>query len=244
MPMAWMAMAGIGAMALGGWWADRINKDRKAFNKMVRDEGITDPREVWELCSGYHKKLRAELVEAKARIEAGEEICRVGQGLAELRKMMKGPELDGMLKLKQLFGGELTEEEKSEALAKIQKDTVPLEVKRAIIAHWWTELWQLFVPWGILMPDEIERVEGPFFRLVGPDVREAVLRGEVLKYKELYQSYKKMSDEQTDSKIKINERHRKEREDWRTEKTELLEKIVMLNSIVARHESGELDDDV
>jgi len=225
MPGAWMAMAGIGALAIAGWWGDRINKDREAFNKMVRDRGITDPREVWELCSGYHKKLRAELVEAKARIEAGEEICRIGQGLAELRKMMEGPKLDGMLKLKQLFGGELTEEEKSEALAKIEKETVPVEVKSTIIAHWWTELMKLFVPWGVILPGEIDDVKDPFFRLVDKEVREAVLRMEVFKYKEGYESFKKAHAKSMEREKESFKKHLDERDAWRKEKEELLAQL-------------------
>ncbi len=218
-----MAMAGgIGAAVMYGLMLNRINKDMEAYNEIVPDKRVSNPEEVKKLCYGDHKKHKTELVEVNAHIKAGEEIVRVGQGLAEVRKMMKGPQLDPMLKLRQTFGGEISEEEKSEALKKIEKDTVPIEVKRAIIAHWWTELMKLFVPWGLVLPEEIDHVKDPCFRLVGPEVREAVLRMEVYKYKEGYESFKKAFEESMERKTEDFKKHLDEREAWRTEKEELL----------------------
>ena len=221
MPMAWMmGMAGMAGMAY--WWGKVANEDRQAFYKLVRDENITDPGEIWDLCCKHHTKLKKKLVEAQARVAEGEEIVRVGHGLAEVRKMMNGPSAGGLIEIKHIFDIEISEEEKSEALKKIEKETVPLEVKRAIIAHWWTELMKLFVPWGLVLPEEIDYVKDPCFRLVGPEVREAVLRMEVFKYKEGYESFKKAFEESMERQTKDFETHLDEREAWRKEKEELL----------------------
>lgn len=242
MPAAWMAMVGAGAAMLA--LLGLLDRDRKAFNDLIRDKQITDPREVWDICGNYHKQLKADLAEAQARIKAGEQICRVGEGLSKVREMMKENDVPPEIRKELVVKEDTSEEEIFEMYQKIRGFGTPIEVKQAIVAHWWTELMQLFVPWGIVLPEEIDDVKDPCFRLVGPEVREAVLRAEVFRYKGLYQSYKKLSVEHTDLEIKMKERHREEREDWRKEKLELLEKIVVLNSIVARHESGELDDDI
>lgn len=235
-----MAMIGMGAMGAMAWMWGRVDKDREAFYELVRDTKTSDPREVWDLCCSYHKKLKSELAEAQARIEAGEEIVRVGQGLAELRKMMEGPKPDGMLELKHAFGMEISEEEKSEALKKIQNGTVPIEVKKAIVAHWWTELMRLFVPWGIVLAEEIEFVEQhPCFRLVSADVREAVLRSEVVKYKDAYEGWKESCKAAQEREEKNFNEQMDKQEEWRKEKTRLLEKLAQYENM---HAKAELDD--
>jgi len=64
----------------------------------------------------------------------------------------------------------------------------PAEVKNAIISHWWTELMKLFVPWGLVVPEEIDtNAKTKYFRLAGlldPMRREAELRAIVFALKE------------------------------------------------------------
>ena len=146
-----------------------IGKDRKAYRELVRDKGITDPREVWDAALEYNKKTRKELAEANATIEAAKEVCEIGDGLVAVRKMMV--DLDP-----------------------------PKEVKQAIISHWWSKLMRLFVPWGIVMPEEIDTGahQNLYFSLasmVDPSAREAALRMYVYKYKEGYESWKSLYED-------------------------------------------------
>jgi hypothetical protein len=240
-----MAMAGmVGMGALAYLWMNQDKKDRDAFLKRIRDEGITDPEEIWKICNDHHMKLKTELVEAQARIETGEEICRVGQGLADIRKMMEGEELPISITSRQAFGVEIPEKEMSAALKEIEQSAVPHEVKTAIIAHWWTELWQLFVPWGILTPNEIEEVKGPFFRLVGPEVREAVLRMEVYKYKEGYESFKKAYEEALKHDTESFEKHLDERDEWHKEKEEMIKAYDLLKATKTAIEASAGDEKI
>lgn len=236
LPGAWMAM---GAAVAGLFWYSQFKKgDHSAFYKLIENENVTDPRKVWDICCERHDKLKRELSEAKARIEAGEDICRVGKGLADVRKMMKsGSKLPSDVALKQIFGQEITDEDREKAYAKMQSETVPMEVKAAIIAHWWTELIKLFVPWGIVLADEIEAVQEPCFRLVGPEVREAILRLEVYRYKEAVTTWKDLYKKTSDDNIESFKRHSEERSEWRKEKSELLAQIAELKS--AKEETNE-----
>lgn len=261
-PGAFMALGAVGAGLL--WYLGKTRKHdcKKAFDELVRQAGITDPEQVWNLCTEYHKRLqeehlktKSELVEAQARIAAGEEICRVGQGLADVQKMMRGEDWPQAIKSKQFWGLPISKEEMDEARENIKKKDVPTEVKAAIIAHWWTQLWQLFVPWGILTPKEIEDIEEPFFRLVGPGNREAALRSEVFRYKSQFESYKEffektLEGQEEDSQYYVNRQIQlrkefdEEREVWRKEKEKMQQKIDVLDATITRLESGKLHDDI
>lgn len=165
------AMIGMGTVMMGALWlamGDKLGyKSRKAFRENVTEKGLTDPREIWDACSEYHEELRAELLEAKVKIEAGDEVIRVAEGLISTRKMMEDHE-------------------------------PPAPVKQAIVSHWWSELMKLLVPWGIVMPEEVDPKSSMYFRLAGfvdQHSREATLRGYVYKYKEAYESYKRAYEE-------------------------------------------------
>lgn len=239
---SWASMGVLGMMGAGAgllyYLAGGAKKrDLETFKRLILDAEVTNPKEVWKICCEHHKSLRsevtktkAELIEAQARIAAGEEICRVGQGLADLRKMMKGEDLPPEIKLKQMFGAAISEEEMTKAIEKMRQGDVPLEVKTAIIAHWWTELWGLFVPWGILTPGEIAEVEAPFFRLVDTEEREAVLRGEVFAYKKSYESYKGSYDDMSEKRTALSKKHYTEKREWEQEREELLLKIAQYES--------------
>jgi len=79
----------------------------------------------------------------------------------------------------------------------------PAQVKQAIISHWWTKLMQLFVPWGIVMPEEVDArtKKNLYFRLasiVDPGAREAILRAYVYQYKESAEGWKRMYEDTFD----------------------------------------------
>lgn len=226
--LPWAAMV-VGAAGVGmAAFMALMNRDRKAYLELIKDKEITDPREVWDICCEYHKETKMELAQAKARIEAGEEICRVGQGLLEVRKMMWGPEPPQELKTKKLLGQEITKEELEAADAERKKKVTPIEVKQAIIAHWWTELMQLFVPWGIIVPEEIDTLKKPCFRLASEEVTEAVLRGEVYRYKTESENLKKRFDKLHEKNIREIKRHAQERVNWKEEHRKLLREIAEL----------------
>ena len=226
LPRAWMAMAGLGAIGMMSHFWGHVSEDQKAFDKLVKDENITDPQKVWKICGKYHRELKNELIEAKVRIEAGEEICRIGKGLADVRKMMEGPGLPSDIKFAKAFGIEVSEEKMSAAIKDIAKNDTPIEVKKAIVAHWWTELMRLFVPWGIVLAEEIEFVEQhPCFRLVSSDVREAVLRSEVVKYKDAYEGWKKACERAHESELECVKKQAEEKGEWIEERERLLREI-------------------
>ena len=231
LPGAWLAMAGLSSIGMMSHFWGHVSEDQKAFDKLIKDGNITDPQKVWKLCGKYHRELKNELIEAKARIETGEEICRIGKGLADVRKMMHGKDLPADIKFAQLFNVEVSEDQMSEAIKEIAKDEPPIEVKKAIVAHWWTELMRLFVPWGIVLAEEIEFVEQhPCFRLVSADVREAVLRSELAKYKDAYEGWKKACERAHESELECVKKQAEEKGEWTEERAQLLREIAELKN--------------
>lgn len=243
-PLGWMMGAIMGSTAMvGAWMWDRYVKDKKAFEEYVQDKGITDPLGVWKACCRYHDQVKKELAEAKAKVQAGEEIVRVGVGLAKVRVMLEeGSKLPFDLRIRQMMGEKISDAEMNEALKKIEKNVASPEVKQVIIAHWWSELIKLFVPWGIVLPDEIQCFEKPVFRLVDKEVAEAVLRSEVFKLKEMNKSLNKIVDKQ----IKQDDERYKELRDkekaWREERKELLEEIDALKKIEQAYKDSKPDE--
>lgn len=225
--LGWAATMGAAVM-LGGFahWKQK-KRDDDAYRERVVKPNLVDRREVWAACIDYHKKLRKDLADAKAKIQAGEEIVRVAVGLMGVRKMLEG-ELAPIDWEKE----QVSDADAKEFVAWMQRRRVypPAEVSNAVIAHWWQELMRLFVEWGVLLPEEIEVSRKPFMRLVGQEHTEAVLRAEVFKLKELCEVYAK----QVESMEVANRRERDER-------AKLEEEIRMLREVAELPTSEELE---
>lgn len=61
--------------------------------------------------------------------------------------------------------------------AMIEDQDPPHEVKKVIVSYWWTQLIKLFVPWGIIISEEVETSEPfKFARISDHERLEAELR--------------------------------------------------------------------
>lgn len=241
---SWMSMAMGAGTGIIAYYYILLQRDRKAFQDLIRDKNITDPRDVWDICCDYHKEIKSELAQSNTRIKAGEEICRVGEGLLKVRKMMEDKShLPTDVQQKLTIRDEDTEEDIAARMDEVVKFDTPTEVKKAIIAHWWTELMKLFVPWGIVLPEEIDDVKDPCFQLVGPEIRESILRAQVEVYKKNYQNYKEMLHKSLGDSILERERHSKLIAVYQDQVQDLLDEKRSLESRIQQLESGDLDDD-
>lgn len=195
-----------GAAMMFGLLGNKKFKDKNAFHKHIDEKGITEPRQVWDACLAYHSKLRKDLAEANAKVKAVEEIARVADGLRQVREMLDASkDLPTDIKLDQFFGKEIDPERLEKAYKEIERTQPDAMVKKAIVAHWWTELLQLFVCWGVIVPDEVELHKAPPFRLVDDkESIEAVLRAEVYKYKSQAEAWKKSYDAARESQKRMS----------------------------------------
>lgn len=79
----------------------------------------------------------------------------------------------------------------------MKEQSVPDVVKSSIVSHWWTELMQQFVEWGIVLPGEIDTSSTKYFRLAGlldPQRREAELRSHAFAWQKRYELLKRDFD--------------------------------------------------
>lgn len=79
----------------------------------------------------------------------------------------------------------------------MKEQDVPHAVKSSIVSHWWTELMQQFVEWGIVLPGEIDNSQTQYFRLAGlldPQRREAELRSHAFAWQKRYELLKRDFD--------------------------------------------------
>lgn len=79
----------------------------------------------------------------------------------------------------------------------MKEQDVPDVVKSSIVSHWWTELMQQFVEWGIVLPGEIDTSNTEYFRLAGimdPGRREAELRSHAYAWQKRYELLKRDFD--------------------------------------------------